>query len=120
MIKIGLGLGSVYFSARNAGSAGGPATLIDAVFASSAGEPLVDGLYIADGTFGGRTRYTNANAFSFVWNGVQYRISNSGGFGDIFYTSGDGLANPWDGTYTTAVDGTDPPPTVRQATTADS
>jgi len=104
--------------------AGAP-TLIDAVFASGAGTAEVNGLYIPDGTTGGRTRYTNAlTGVSFAWNGEEYRIGASGGMGDLYYGS-DNIAgapnsDPWDGIYITNGDGADPPPTVRQATSADS
>ncbi len=124
MIKIGIGLGSRYFAARNAGSASSPPVLIDAVFVSGAGTEEANGLYMPNGTIGGRTRYTNAlTGVSFVWSGEEYLIGASGGFGDIFYAS-DNIAgapnsNPWDGIYINNGDGIDPAPTVRQATSAD-
>jgi len=123
MIKIGMGIGSAYFAARNAGSAGSPPVLIDAVFVSGAGTEDANGLFIPDGTSGGRTAYTNANGVGFVWNGEEYRIGASGGMADLYYIS-DNIAgapnsNPWDGIYLTSGDGTDPAPTVRQATSAD-
>ena len=121
MIKIGPGLGSVYFSARRASS---PATLIDAVFVSDAGTVEANGLYVPNGTIGGRTAYiNNASGVGIVWNGEEYRIGQGGGYGDLLYYSDNiaGATNtyPWDGIYITS-EGSDPPPTVRQATTADS
>jgi hypothetical protein len=115
MIKIGPGLGSIYFSARKI-----TPTLINAVFVSGAGSEDANGLFSPDGTVGGRTKYTNAlTGVSFVWNGSEYLIAASGGGGDIYYFSTNSPANPWSGTYLTAGDGQDPIPTVRQATSAD-
>lgn len=102
-------------------SGGGASALIDAVFASGAGTEDANGLFSPDGTINSRTKYINAvTGVSFVWNGAEYRIGASGGFGDLYYFSTNAPANPWSGIYVTAVDGTEPPPTVRQATTADT
>jgi len=103
-------------------SASSAPALIDAVFASGAGTEDANGLASPDGTSGGQTKYTNANSVSFVWNGEEYRIGASGGMGDLYYIS-DNIAgapnsDPWDGIYITS-EGTEPAPTVRQATTAD-
>jgi hypothetical protein len=105
-------------------SAANSFALVDAVFASGAGSTDVNGLYLPDGMVAGRTRYTRyVSASSFVWNGEEYVIRYGSGFGDVQYSS-DNIAgapnsNPWDGIYITSGDGSDPPPTVRQATTAD-
>jgi hypothetical protein len=48
MIKIGPGLGSIYFSARKI-----TPTLINAVFVSGAGSEDANGLFSPDGTVGG-------------------------------------------------------------------
>ena len=121
MIKIGPGLGSMYFSARKAS---GPPALIDAVFVSGAGTEDANGLYVPNNIQAGRTAYINANGVGIVWNGEEYRIGASGGYGDLYYVSdniaGSPNTNPWNGTYITTSEGSDPPPTVRQATTADS
>ena len=109
----------MYFSARRASS---PATLIDAVFVSDAGTVEANGLYVPNGTVGGRTAYLNTNAsdMQIVWDSGQsvYRIAISG-FGDLFYYTSNSPANPWDGIYL-IYEGSEPLPTVRQATTADS
>ena len=110
----------MYFSARRASS---PATLIDAVFVSDAGTVEANGLYVPNGTVGGRTAYLNTNAsdMQIVWDSGQsvYRIAISG-FGDLFYYTSNSPANPWSGIYVVAAEGSNPLPTVRQATTADS
>jgi len=100
-------------------SASSAPALIDAVFVSGAGTENANGLSSPDGTSGGRTKYTNANSVSFVWDSSEYYIRASGGGGDIYYFSTNSPANPWSGTYITAGDGSDPAPTVRQGTTAD-
>jgi hypothetical protein len=100
---------------------GGTSALINAVFVSGAGTEDANGLFNPDGTINSRTKYSNAvTGVSFVWNGAEYRIGASGGFGDLYYISTNAPANPWAGIYVTAGDGTEPPPTVRQATTADT
>jgi hypothetical protein len=110
----------VFTSAFGLSAASGAPTLIDAVFVLGAGTEDANGLFSPDGTIGGRTKYTNAiTSVSFVWNGAEYRIGASGGFGDLYYVSTNAPVNPWAGIYVTAGDGTEPPPTVRQATTAD-
>ena len=66
-------------------SGGGAPALIDAVFVSGAGTEEVNGLFSPDGTINSRTKYTNAiTSASFVWNGSEYRIGASGGFGDLY------------------------------------
>ena len=102
------------------GGASAPA-LIDAVFASGAGTEDANGLFSPDGTINSRTKYTNATtSVSFAWNFAEYQIAASGGIGDIYYISTNAPANPWSGIYVTSGDGSEPPPTVRQATTADT
>lgn len=101
-------------------SGGGAPALIDAVFASGAGTEDANGLFSPDGTINSRTKYTNATtSVSFAWNGAEYQIAAGGGGGDIYYISTNTPANPWSGIYVTSGDGSEPPPTVRQATTAD-
>ena len=102
----------------------GPA-LIDAVFVLGAGTEDANGLYVPDGTSGGRTAYiNNASGVGILWNGEEYRIGQSSGWGDHLYVSNNiaGSPNtyPWNGIYITTGEGSDPPPTVRQATTADT
>jgi hypothetical protein len=98
--------------------AGAP-TLIDAVFVSGAGTEEANGLYIPNGTIGGRTTYlnTNASGVNIYWDNVYniYRILVS----DLLYYTSNSPANPWDGIYL-IYEGSEPLPTVRQATTADS
>ena len=96
-------------------------TFIDALFVSGAGSAEANGLYTRDGLLNSRTRYTNDDNVSFVWDGInRYIIRASRGLGDNLYIStASSPANPWTAIYTTSNDGTNPPPTVRQATTAD-
>ena len=113
-------------SAFRSGGASAPA-LIDAVFVSGAGTEEANGLYVPNGIIGGRTAYINnapTSGVGIVYNGEEYRIGAGGGFGDLYYVS-DNIAgapntDPWDGIYITTGDGTEPPPTVRQATAADT
>ncbi len=95
-------------------------TLINAVFVSGAGSEDANGLHIPNGTVNGRTRYTKVDFLaSVMWDGTQYRIAAGNGNGDIFYYTNNGPANPWSGIYGFGGDGSDPVPTVRQATSAD-
>ena len=93
-------------------------TLVNAVFVSGAGTEEANGLYIPNGTIGGRTTYfnTNASGIYIFWDNVYniYRILVS----DLLYYTSNSPANPWNGIYLT-YEGSDPVPTVRQATSAD-
>jgi len=93
-----------------------------AVVVSGAGTAEANGLYSYDGAQAGRTKYTNAQGVSIVWNGVDQYLIRLGGTGDIYYQSPTSTITeffPWSGPYTTGGDGSEPVPTVRQATLAD-
>jgi len=72
-----------------AGSAYGP-TRSAFLVVFGAGLSVVNGVYIAGGTFGGRTAYGNAQTgTSIVWRGADWYLS-AGGFGDAYeFGSGD-------------------------------
>ena len=102
---------------------GNASTLVEnAVFVSGAGTAEANGLYSVDGTQAGQPKYINDQGVTIVWNGVDQYLIRFGGAGDIYYTSltlVGALFFPWSRAYTTGGDGSEPAPTVRQATLAD-
>ena len=95
-------------------------TFVNAVFVSGAGSATANGLFILDGTSGGKAKYTNDNNVSLVYVTNKYEIRLNKGIGGTLYSSiASSPNNPWNTIYTVGASGSGPPPTVRQATTAD-
>jgi len=92
---------------------------VNAVFVSGAGSATANGLFILDGSSGGKTKYTNDNDVSFVYVTNKYEIKLNKGIGSTLYSSTTIPNNSWNAIYAVGASGSGPPPTVLQATTAD-
>jgi len=93
-------------------------TLLNAIFISGAGS-FIDTVVPYDREVNGRPAYSN-DVVTVLWDGEGWLISNSEG-GRLFYSSDQDVPTPYDVTeWAVGEFGTEPIPTVTQATVADA